>query len=64
MRRSATILILTLIVSIALVNAQDTARVPAGFSRASADANAKFEKIVLDTPTPANAHKWLQALTE
>jgi N-acetylated-alpha-linked acidic dipeptidase len=64
MRRAATVLAFIVFAAIAFVNAQDTTRVPAGFSRAAADANAKFEKIVLDTPTPANARKWLQALTE
>lgn len=55
-----TVLVATLSFS---VSAQ-TARVPAGFSRASAEAHAKFEQIVLDTPTPANARRWLQALTD
>jgi len=49
---------------IASLSAQDASRPPVGFSRASADALAKYERIVLDTPTPANARKWLQALTE
>src|SRR6188474_3091932 len=44
--------------------AQDTAKPPVGFSKASADALAKYERIMLDTPSPANARKWLQALTE
>lgn len=49
---------------IASLSAQDASKPPVGFSRASADALAKYERIVLDTPTPANARKWLQALTE
>ncbi|MEO6223860.1 MAG: M28 family metallopeptidase [Vicinamibacterales bacterium] len=49
---------------IASLSAQDSAKPPAGFSKASADALTKYERIVLDTPTPANARKWLEALTE
>src|SRR5687767_5107746 len=44
--------------------AQDVAKPPAGFSKASADAMAKYERLILDTPTAANARKWLEALTE
>jgi len=50
--------------AIASVSAQEAAKVPVGFSRASADALAPFERIVIDTPSPANARKWLEALTE
>ena len=64
MRRTATVLVLFVVASLAFVSAQDAARTPAGFSKASAEANARFERVVLDTPTPANARKWLQALTE
>lgn len=46
------------------LSAQEASRPPVGFSRSSADALAKYERIVIDTPTPANARKWLQALTE
>jgi N-acetylated-alpha-linked acidic dipeptidase len=49
---------------ITAVNAQETARLPVGFSKASAEAHAKYERIMLDTPSPANARKWLEALTE
>ena len=45
------------------LSAQEAARPPVGFSKASADALAKYERIVLDTPSPANARKWLEALT-
>ena len=45
------------------LSAQDAAKPPVGFSRTSADALAKYERIMLDTPTPANARKWLEALT-
>lgn len=43
--------------------AQDASKPPVGFSKASADALAKYERIMMDTPTPANARKWLEALT-
>lgn len=46
------------------LSAQDNAKPPVGFSKASADALAKYERIMFDTPTPANARKWLEALTE
>jgi N-acetylated-alpha-linked acidic dipeptidase len=46
------------------MSAQDVLKPPVGFSKASADALAKYERIMLDTPSPANARKWLQALTE
>ncbi len=62
MRRTAIVLTAIVTASLAFVHAQSAP--PAGFSKASADANARFEKIVLDTPTPANARKWLQALTD
>lgn len=66
MRRIASVLFLFVITGLAysIVNAQDATRPPAGFSKASADANARFERIAIDTPTAANARKWLQALTE
>ena len=63
MHRTPAILSLIVVASVSFVIAQDTARPPSGFSKASADANARFEKIALDTPTPANARKWLEALT-
>jgi N-acetylated-alpha-linked acidic dipeptidase len=44
--------------------AQDIAKPPVGFSKASADALAKYERIMVDTPSPENARKWLEALTE
>ena len=50
-----------LLLSQALV-AQSTA--PAGFAATSTDAQAKAERVVLDTITPASARKWLAALTE
>jgi N-acetylated-alpha-linked acidic dipeptidase len=65
MRRIIVALVaLTVSLSLPDVLAQDATRTPVGFSRASADANAKFERIILDTPTPDNARKWLMALTE
>ena len=62
MPRTAILLLLCLIV--VPLSAQDGAKPPVGFSKASADALAKYERIVLDTPSPANARKWLEALTE
>ncbi len=35
-----------------------------GFTAASRDAQARFEKVFAETPTPQNARKWLAALTE
>ena len=64
MRRTALVIALTVCASLTAVSAQDAAKLPTGFSRASAEAHAKFERVVIDTPTPANARKWLQALTE
>jgi N-acetylated-alpha-linked acidic dipeptidase len=49
---------------IASLSAQDAAKPPVGFSKASADALAKYERIMMETPSPANARKWLEALTE
>lgn len=63
-RTAATVLSLIVTASLPVVIAQDAIRTPTGFSKASADANATFERIVLDTPTPANARRWLAALTE
>ena len=37
---------------------------PLGFAAGSIDAQAKAEKLFLDTVTPASARKWLAALTE
>jgi N-acetylated-alpha-linked acidic dipeptidase len=45
-----------------LVVAQSSA--PVGFAADSADAQAKAEKVLVDTVTPASARKWLAALTE
>jgi N-acetylated-alpha-linked acidic dipeptidase len=59
-RTSALILSCFIIVSL---SAQETTKPPVGFSKASADALAKYERIMLDTPSPANARKWLEALT-
>jgi N-acetylated-alpha-linked acidic dipeptidase len=44
--------------------AADPVRTPAGYTRSTFDANAPFEKVFLDTPTPENARKWLFQLTE
>jgi N-acetylated-alpha-linked acidic dipeptidase len=37
---------------------------PAGFTATTAEAQAKTEKLVVDTITPASARKWSAALTE
>jgi N-acetylated-alpha-linked acidic dipeptidase len=64
----STKLVLSLLALVCLVtvaaSATQSTRVPVGFSASSADALARFERIVLDTPTPARARTWLQALTE
>lgn len=57
-----TALVLSCLV-VASLSAQDAAKPPVGFSKASAEALAKYERIMLDTPSPANARKWLEALT-
>jgi N-acetylated-alpha-linked acidic dipeptidase len=44
--------------------AQGAAKPPVGYSKATADANAGFEKIFFDTPTAENARRWLFQLTE
>ncbi|MBK9238659.1 MAG: hypothetical protein IPL75_00020 [Acidobacteria bacterium] len=62
MQRIPLIVLVCLVV--ASLSAQETAKAPVGFSRSSADALATYERIVLDTPSPANAKKWLEALTE
>lgn len=68
MRRSILVTALAaftvLVATLSFAVSAQTTRLPAGFSRTSAEAHAKFEQIVLDTPTPANARRWLQALTE
>ena len=46
------------------VFAQGAAKPPVGYTRATADANAGFEKIFFDTPTAENARRWLFQLTE
>ena len=63
-RLSALILLATFAPSPSLVLAQGAAKVPAGYTKATADANAGFEKVLLDTPTPENARRWLFQLTE
>src|SRR6186713_1857780 len=47
-----------------LVLAQSAPKTPSGYTRATADANAGFEKVFFDTPTPENARRWLFQLTE
>ena len=47
-----------------LALAVEGAKAPAGYTRATAELNAPFEKILLDTPTPENARRWLFHLTE
>jgi len=63
-RWSALILLVAFPLSPSLALAQSATKTPAGYTRATADANAPFEKILLDTPTPENARRWLVQLTE
>ena len=63
-RLSALIVLAAFPPSPRLALAQDAARTPSGYTRATADQNAAFEKILLDTPTPENARRWLFQLTE
>lgn len=49
--------------SISLAQASSTPP-PAGFTRATADANARFEKLFLDSPSPENLRRYLFQLTE
>ena len=37
---------------------------PLGFAPGTADGQARAERVVLDTVTPASARRWLAALTE
>jgi len=48
----------------AVPTAQEAAKPPVGYTRATADASARFERIALDTPTPDSARRWLFQLTE
>jgi N-acetylated-alpha-linked acidic dipeptidase len=53
----------TLIV-VLLLQAALVAQGPVGFTAASRDAQARAEKVFLDTPTPNRARQWLSQLTE
>lgn len=65
MRKARFVITTSVIVAaVAAAAARQSSRPPTGFSKASADALAKFEAVVLDTPTPDRARRWLQALTE
>lgn len=61
---TALALLATFPLSPSLALAADAAKPPAGYTKATADANAGFEKVFFDTPTPENAKRWLFALTE
>ena len=61
---AAFVLLATFPASPTLVLAADAAKTPSGYTRATVDANAAFEKILLETPTPENARRWLFQLTE
>ncbi len=63
-RLSALIVLAAFPASPRLVLAADEPKTPVGYTRATTDANAAFEKILLDTPTPENARRWLFQLTE
>jgi N-acetylated-alpha-linked acidic dipeptidase len=54
--------ILAVLVLSHLLIAQSPA--PAGFAPGSSETQARAEKVLLDTVTPASARKWLAALTE
>ena len=56
-RLSALIVLAVFPASPSLALAAETAKAPAGYTRATADANAGFEKIFLDTPTAENARR-------
>src|SRR5881392_3809624 len=61
---SVLVLLAVFSTSPSLLLAADAPKPPTGYTRATADANAGFEKILLETPTPENARRWLQQLTE
>ena len=61
MRRSIS---LCLAAALAATPAASQSGPPSGFTRASFDANARFEQIFLATPTAENARRWLSQLTE
>ena len=59
MRRSSALLLLVVFpLSPSLALAQSAAKTPAGYTKATADANAAYEKVLLDTPTPENARRY------
>jgi N-acetylated-alpha-linked acidic dipeptidase len=47
-----------------MVTAQMPAAGPVGFAASSREAQSAAEKVMLETVTPANARRWLAALTE
>jgi N-acetylated-alpha-linked acidic dipeptidase len=63
-RLSALILLAIFPSTPSLALASDRASLPIGYTRATTELNAGFEKIVFDTPTPENARRWLFQLTE
>jgi N-acetylated-alpha-linked acidic dipeptidase len=63
-RLSALILLAIFPTTPSLALASDRASLPVGYTRATTELNATFEKIVFDTPTPENARRWLFQLTE
>ena len=50
-QRRVTVLAIAFLLSLAPLPAQEASRPPAGYTKASFDAAAKFEKIAIDTPT-------------
>lgn len=64
MTRARAAIFVLIVSTTAIALAQDAVRPPTGFSTASAAAQAKFDAIALETPTPDRARRWLQALTE
>ncbi len=63
-RLSALVVLAAFPASSPLALAADALKTPAGYTRATAEANAPFEKVFLETPTPENARRWLFQLTE
>ena len=63
-RHGLLILLAAFPASFRLARAADEPKTPVGYTHATADQNAAFEKTLLDTPTPENARRWLFQLTE
>lgn len=66
MRRVVSLSLCASLVALAstIPHAQNTPKPPAGYTRATADGTARFERLAIETPTPDNARRWLLQLTE